>query len=190
MVFVCDRGKGGRSKRAKREGAALVFLCHWKRVGEGTQGDNASKGANSRKPESILTDSYSLCIVCNWDEEWKGDRKLYYVCKNCSESVYADSLCLYVRPQQQYRIQAIHHCTYKISPFTEFLITNSIFNILDNVVVIIHCKSIQSHCPWGTKSIQYSYKTDNFNHWIVSCRIQQLCSINSCKGNIFNLTLT
>lgn len=94
---------------------------------------------------------YSLCVcVCIWEEE---DRKLYYVCKSCSGSVYAAAVCLYVRSQQQYRIQAIHHCTDKISPLTGFKITNSIFNVLDNLVVIIHCKSIQSHRSCGTQSI-------------------------------------
>lgn len=32
-------------------------------MGEGRLGDNASEGANRREAESILTDSYRLCIV-------------------------------------------------------------------------------------------------------------------------------
>lgn len=87
----------------------------------------------------------------------------------CMQELFRErlrSLCLYVRPQQQqqYRIQAIHHCTDKISPLSVFKTTNSIFNVLDNLVVIIHCKIIQSHCSCRTQSIQYSCKTDCINH--------------------------
>lgn len=134
--------------------------------------------------QSILTDSCSLCkvYVCIREEE---DRKLYYVCKSCLGSVYAASVCLYVRAQQQQQY-AIHHRTDKISPLTGFKITNSIFNVLDNLVVIIHCKIIQSHRSCATKSIQYSYKTDCINRGITSCRKQVLWLIHGCKENIIS----
>lgn len=145
--------RGAEASQQRGRGRRQFFCVTEKRVGEGRQGDNASKGANSREPQSIPTDSYSLCIVCMCACIWAGDRKLYYVCKSCSGSVYAACKCLHVKPQQS--IQSIHHCADKISPLTLFKITNSIFNVLDNLVLIIHCKSIQSHRSCGTQSIHY-----------------------------------
>ncbi len=113
---------------------------------------------------------YSVCVCV-----YLGGRRQKII--SCMQELFRERLrslrvCLYVRPQQQYRIQAIHHCADKISPLTGFKITNSIFNAIDNVVVVIHCKSIQSHRSCGTQPIQHSYKTDCINHGIMSCRIK------------------
>lgn len=81
--------------------------------------------------------------------------------------------------------QAIHHCTDKISLLAGFKITNSIFNDLGNLVVKIHCKSIQSHRSYGTQSIQFSFiKTDCIHFGITSGRIQPLWFIHGYKENL------
>lgn len=144
-------------------------------MGEGRQGDNASQGANSRESESVLTDSCSLCKV--------------YVCVCASgrkRGKKTENYIMYARVAQGGFVQprrvsmlettATETVLHPSSPalinyhHSGFKITNSIFNVQDNLVVIIHRKMIQTHPSCGTQCIQYSYETDCMNHGITCSR--------------------
>jgi len=96
-------GERGAEASEKRGRGRRRFFCVTER--EWGKGDNASEGAHSGEPGSILTDSYSLRLVymcvCIWEENGEEDRKSHYACKSSAQGAFIQPPCVYVRAQQQ-----------------------------------------------------------------------------------------
>lgn len=99
-------GERGAEAREQRGKGRRYFFCvtesEWGKGGREIMRAREQTVASQRA--SALTDSCGRCKVhvSIWEEEGEEDRKLCYVCKSCSGSVYTSSLCLCVRQQQQF----------------------------------------------------------------------------------------
>ncbi len=114
-------------------------------MGEGRQGDNASKGANSGEPQSTLTGSYSVCMVCVCvcvSGKKRGKKTENYIMyARVVRGAFTQPACVCAlnhsnRTTSRPSITAL--MKYHHSGFKE---TICIFIVFDNLVLIIHVKA-------------------------------------------------